>query len=370
MTADTHAPDESPRTSAERPPRLALGPIAWLRANLFSSWLNTLITLGLIWLLSEVLPPLYRWMVTNSVLGPADPSTCRAADGACWAFIHEKFRFILFGTYPYEEQWRPLIVIFIIVFLLVASCDKRTWRFILPMWLGGFAAIGVLMWGGILGLPYVENTYWGGLPVTLLLAVVALACAFPLAILLALGRRSDLVVVRTLSTAYIEIIRGVPVISLLFMASVMLPLFLPTGVTIDKLLRACVALILFASAYLAEAIRGGLQAIPRGQYEAADSLGLGYWRKTRLIILPQALTIVIPPIVNNFILVFKDTSLVFIIGIYDLMTATKAALDDAPWRPYYMEGYLFIALIYFCFTFFMSQYSQWLEREFSRGHKT
>src|SRR5207253_3469447 len=208
-----------------------------------------------------------------------------------------------------------------------------------------------------------------GLPLTLIFAVVGIAFAFPLAILLALGRRSRLPAVRGICVGYIELIRGVPLITVLFMASVMLPLFLQTGMTIDKLLRAQAAFILFAAAYLAEIVRGGLQAIPRGQYEAADSLGLGYWRRTCLIVLPQALAMVIPPLVNNFIGSFKNTSLVSIISLFDLLGATNAALTDANWRGYSIEAYVFVAAIYFSFCFFMSRYSQMLEREFNKGRQ-
>ncbi len=360
--------DPTPTDTAPPPPAGTLGPLAWLRANLFSSWFNGLLTVLILWGLVELIPPLVHWLVIDSVWGPADPQTCRLADGACWAFIHEKYRLILFGTYPYDDQWRPLLAVMIIVALLAASCDPRTWcRLILPMWAIGIALVLVLMFGGVFGLAYVENTRWGGLPVTLLLSVVGLAAAFPVAILLALGRRSDLPVVKALSVVYIEMIRGVPLISLLFMSSVMLPLFLPTGVTIDKLLRAQIAMIMFASAYLAEVIRGGLQGLDNGQYEAADSLGLGYWQKVRLVILPQALAMVIPPIVNTFIAFFKDTSLVLIIGIFDLMTAAKAALTDMYWRGFYKEAYLFVAVFYFCFCFFMSKYSKWLEARTARG---
>jgi len=227
----------------------------------------------------------------------------------------------------------------------------------------------VLMWGGILGLTYVETELWNGLPLTLILAIVGMALAFPLAILLALGRRSQLPAIRAICVAYIELVRGVPLITVLFMASVMLPLFLPTGVTIDKLLRAQVAFILFSAAYLAEVIRGGLQAIPKGQHEAADALGLSYWQRTRLIVLPQALAMVIPPLVNTFIGTFKDTSLVIIIGLFDLLGTTNAALTDANWRGFYLEAYVFTAAIYFCFCFFMSRYSQMLEREFNKGRR-
>ena len=307
--------------------------------------------------------------MVDAVWSAPNSRACRGA-GACWAFIHEKFRFILFGTYPYDQQWRPFVTVLIFLALILASCDRRLWdRRLILIWLGGLAAVGTLMWGGIFGLSYVGNELWGGLPLTLIFAVVGIALAFPLAILLALGRRSQLPAVRTICVAYIELIRGVPLITVLFMASVMLPLFLPSGMTIDKLLRAQVALILFAAAYLAEVVRGGLQAIPKGQIEAADALGLGYWQRTRLIVLPQALALVIPPLVNTFIGAFKDTTLVIIIGLFDLLGTINASLNDANWRGTSTEAYVFAAAFYFCFCFFMSRYSQMLEREFNKGRR-
>ncbi|QQP91207.1 amino acid ABC transporter permease [Skermanella sp. TT6] len=365
-------PSDSSGSQVVKPPALALGPLGWIRANLFNSWFNSLLTILILWLAYQVIPPLLDWLFFNSVL-PGEGvtnQTCRAAGGACWAFIHEKYRLILFGLYPYDQQWRPIASILIIVGMLAVSCNRNFWRpWLAAVWAVAAVAVGVLMWGGVLGLPLVRNTLWGGLPLTLILSVVGLIVAFPLSILLALGRRSDLPIVKSICVAYIELIRGVPLITVLFMASVMFPLFLPTGVTIDKLLRAQIGLILFASAYLAEVIRGGLQAIPKGQYEAADSLGLTYWQKTRMIVLPQALSITIPPLVNTFIGFFKDTSLVIIIGLFDLMSASKAALTDPAWRGFYKESYLFVAVIYFVFCFFMSKYSQWLEQELHRGHK-
>jgi general L-amino acid transport system permease protein len=226
---------------------------------------------------------------------------------------------------------------------------------------------GVLMWGGVLGLEYVPQEEWGGLPITLMLATFGLALAFPLAIVVALGRRSTgMPAVRWLCVIYIELIRGVPLISLLFMASVLFPLFMPEGMNPDKLLRAQAAYVLFAGAYLAEVVRGGLQALPRGQYEAADALGLSYWRKMGLVILPQALRLVIPPLVNTFSSNFKDTSLVLIIGIYDLLTSGKVAMADPRWQGFGTEIYVVLAAIYFVFCYAMSKYSRGLEREF--GH--
>ena len=354
---------------AERPPRPSAGPIDWLRTNLFNSGLNTIPTLAAVYLLAVTIPPVIRWAVVDATWHAETGRACPAG-GACWAFIAEKGRFILFGRFPYEEHWRPLLTIVIFIAMILASCDRRLWgRRLGVLWLAGLVAIGVLMRGGILGMSYVEPELWNGLPLTLILSVVGMIFAFPLAILLALGRRSRLPAVRAICVGYIELVRGVPLITVLFMASVMLPLFLPTGMTIDKLLRAQVAIILFAAAYLAEIVRGGLQAIPRGQYEAADSLGLGYWRRTRLIVLPQALAMVIPPLVNSFIGSFKNTSLVIIIGLFDLLGAANAALTDANWQGFYIEAYVFAAAIYFTFCFFMSRYSQMLEREFNKGRR-
>lgn len=348
------------------------GVLDWLRANLFGGVFNTILTLLALALLAFTLPPLVRWGLVDAVWSAPNGPACRAGGGhepgACWAFIYEKARFIVFGRFPYNEQWRPLLVVVIFVALILASCDRRLWGWVLAvLWFVGLWWVGLLMWGGVFGMTYVETALWSGLPLTLILAVVGMAFAFPLAILLALGRRSELPAVRLFCVGYIELVRGVPLITVLFMASVMLPLFLPTGFTIDKLLRAQVAFILFAAAYLAEVVRGGLQAIPKGQIEAADSLGLGYWRRTRLIVLPQALAMVIPPLVNNFIGAFKNTSLVIIIGLFDLLGTANAALTDPSWQGFAAEAYIFTAAIYFCFCFFMSRYSQMLEREFSKG---
>ena len=361
-----------PEAAAPRkPPVLAVGPIAWVRANLFSGWLNTALTLVLGYLIVRYAISFVDWAFVNAIWSVPNNQTgaCREAKGtgACWAVITEKHRFILFGTYPYEQHWRPLLVCVLFTALFVVSAMRRFWRPELALvWVATLVAIGVLMWGGVLGLPYVPQERWGGLAITLILATFGLAFAFPLAILVALGRRSSMPAVRILCVVYVELIRGVPLISLLFMASVMFPLFLPEGVNIDKLLRAQVAVILFAGAYLAEVVRGGLQALPKGQYEAADALGLSYWHKTGFIILPQALRLVIPPLVNTFIGFFKDTSLVLIIGIFDLLTAGKTAIVEPAWQGFGVEVYVAVSLIYFVYCFAMSKYSQNLEAELNR----
>ncbi len=357
-------------TAPDGPPSSHVGAWAWMRASLFSSPLNTLLTVLVLWLLLMAVPALFEWLFIRADFNASNAQECRESGGACWAFIVEKHRLILFGVYPYDEQWRPLLATIILIGVIVCSCMRRFWKPYLGLiWLAALTAVAILMWGGVFGLSHVENDRWGGLPLTLILATFGIAFAFPLGLLLALGRRSDMPAVKALCVVYIELIRGVPLISLLFMSSVMLPLFLPEGFSIDKLLRAQIAIILFAAAYIAETVRGGLQSIPRGQYEGAESLGLSYWQQMRKIILPQALKVVIPPLVGIFISLFKDTSLVVIIGIFDLTQAAKTAVADAAWRGFSTEAYLFIAFIYFIFCFSISRYSQSLERQLQTGYQ-
>jgi len=341
----------------------------WARTRLFNSWSSSLATLVIIYLAVELLPELIDWAFIRALWLPSNAAACRdSAAGACWAFVAEKYRFILFGTYPVEAQWRPGIVIAILLALYAISALQLIRGIKLTcLWLAGLICIGLLMWGGVFGLSYVDNERWGGLTLTLLLSTVGIACAFPLSILLALGRRSTMPLVRWLTVGYIELIRGVPLISVLFMASVILPLFLPQGVSIDKLLRAQLAMILFAAAYLAEVIRGGLQAIPAQQEEAALATGLSYWKRVRYVTLPQALRVAIPPLVNTFIGFFKDTSLVVIIGLFDFLSTIKASLTEPAWSGFGIEAYLFAALGYFAFCYPMSRYSQALERQSAHG---
>jgi general L-amino acid transport system permease protein len=346
--------------------------IRWLRANLFASITSSVISVLLIALLGKALVGLVQWGYWNAIWSvPGDQTgACRSIRGlgACWAVIPEKYRFILFGTYPFSEQWRPALVCLTFIALFYVSSRRSWWRTeLVAVWATALVLIGVLMWGGVAGLTYVSQDRWGGLPVTLILATFGLAFGFPLGIIVALGRRSKLPAIRSLCVLYVELIRGVPLISLLFMASVMFPLFMPDGVNIDKLLRAQIAFVLYAGAYLAEVVRGGLQAIPRGQHDAADALGLSYWKKNGLIILPQAIRHVIPPLVNTFIAFFKDTSLVLIIGIFDLLTTAKTSIIDPAWQPFSVEVYVFVGLIYFVFCFAMSRYSRNLEAQARPG---
>ena len=352
---------------ASRPaPEKLTGTMAWLRRNLFADWTSSIATLAIVGLFAYVLPGVVEWGLVHAVFRP-DNEACRevSGTGACWGVIAEKYRLIIFGRYPFEQQWRPLIATLLMVTLLVASCTRPLWsKWLIVAWVVVLVVFFVLMRGGLFGLTPVETSRWGGLPLTMMLSTLGIACAFPLAILVALGRRSHLPAIRSLCIVYVELIRGVPLISVLFMASFMFPLFMPQGTQIDVLLRVFVGITLFAAAYLAEVVRGGLQAIPKGQVEAAASLGLSYWQTQRKIVLPQALRLVVPSIMNSFISTFKDTSLVTIVSLYDLTGSLALALGgDANWRQFYLEGYFFIAAIYWVGCFAMSRYSQWIERQ-------
>lgn len=346
------------------------GLVPWVRSNLFGNWMSALTTVLIVGMFLYWLPPLLNWLVFKSVVA-ANPETCQAARGvgACWGVVTEKYRLIIFGRYPFEQQWRPELAMVLLVGLLVISCIRKFWKaWLVPLWLVGLAAVFVLMHGGVMGLEVVPTDRWGGLPLTIMLATLSILFAFPIAVVVALGRRSKLPAIRTFCVIYVELIRGVPLISVLFMASFMFPLFMPPGLSIDVLLRVLVGITLFAAAYMAEIVRGGLQAIPKGQQEAADTLGLSYWQAQRKIILPQALALVVPGVMNNFISLFKDTSLVTIVSLYELTGAMGLALNsDANWRPFKIEAYLFIAAIYFTFCFAMSRYSLWIEKQLARS---
>jgi general L-amino acid transport system permease protein len=281
--------------------------------------------------------------------------------------VTTNLRFIIFGFFPREAQWRPLLAMLILFGLLYCSQNRNYWKKSLGYaWIAGLFTMGLLMKGGIFGLAPVESTQWGGLPLTLLLSVFGLTAAYPLGVILALGRQSKMPAIKMLCILYIELIRGVPLISLLFMGSIIFPLFLPEGITINKILRAQVAIIIFTAAYIAEVVRGGLQGMSKGQYEAADSLGLNYYQTMRLVILPQALKIIIPPTVSILISAFKDTSLVVIIALFDLLKTTQTVLSNPEWMGFSREAYIFIAILYFLGCFSMSNYSRKLEKELSR----
>lgn len=356
-------------------PRRATGALAWLQKNLFATPMDTVLTLlGVAFLIWSV-PPLYNFFIGHAVPPGGTVEQCRVENvGACWAYIDARMTFFIYGFFPTEEYWRPNLVFFLGAVLIIPLLwpqvpFKRTNAVLF------FVVYPVvtyyLLTGGVFGLRPVPTEQWGGLLVTLIISLVGIICSIPLGILLALGRQSKMPVIKTLSVMFIELWRAVPLITVLFMASIMLPLFMPQGMTVDKLLRALVGVTLFASAYLAEVVRGGLQAIGRGQYEAGASLGLNYWQRMGFIVLPQALKHVIPGIVNNFIALFKDTSLVSIVGIFDLLNTIQAATSDIAWAAptQAVTGYVFAAAVYWVFCFGMSRYSMYMERRLETGHR-
>jgi general L-amino acid transport system permease protein len=345
------------------------GFVPWIRQNLLADWKSAVATAIILLLAIVYLPDLASWTLFKAIFRP-NVDECQAArgTGACWGVVVAKFRFILLGRYPFADEWRPIVATLGLVGLLMVSCVRYFWKpWLAALWV---VVIPLFFWlmGGGFGLTRVPTDQWGGLPLTIMLATFGIVLAFPLAVVVALGRRSNLTAIRSVCAIYVELIRGVPLISVLFMASFMFPLFMPPGTSPDVLLRVLVGITLFAAAYLAETVRGGLQAIPKGQVEAAQSLGLGYWQTQRKIVLPQALTMVLPAIMNNFISIFKDTSLVTIVSLYELTGSLGLAVNsDASWRPFLIEGYFFIALIYFGFCFSMSRYSLWVEKRLNRS---
>ncbi|WP_415926474.1 amino acid ABC transporter permease [Neorhizobium phenanthreniclasticum] len=355
----------------------------WIRTNLLATPKDTALTVIAAALLLWTVPGMLEWLFFDAVWSGSDRSVCTTIvqggiqpdgwKGACWAFVGDRFQQFMFGRYPMDERWRPMLVAILFVALLVPMLIPKMPRKGLNalLFFVVFPIVAFfLLHGNIFGLREVETPLWGGLMVTLILSFVGIAVSLPVGILLALGRRSNMPVIRMFCVGFIEIIRGVPLISVLFMANVMLPLFLPTGWTIDNFLRALVGVAIFASAYMAEVIRGGLQAIPKGQSEGADSLGLSYWQKMRLVILPQAIKLVIPGIVNTFIGLFKDTSLVSIIGMFDLLGIVRLNFTDTTWitpvTP--ITGLIFAGFIFWLFCFGMSRYSAFMERHLDTSH--
>lgn len=362
------------------PPLREAGAIGWLRANLFSGWLNIVLTILSILMLIWIVPPLFDFMLLDAVWTGADRDACLVSAthprvGACWAFVDERFAFFIYGFYPIPERWRVdvffIMLVIGIVWMLWLRAPRRDigavyFFAVLPI----ISYILLLGWPAI-GLANVETTQWGGMLVTIVVSAVGIVVSLPLGILLALGRRSHMPAVRLFSVIFIEFVRGVPLITVLFMASVMLPLFVPDSWSPDKLLRALVGIALFASAYMAEVVRAGLQAIPKGQYEGAMAVGLSYWQMMRLIVLPQALHITIPNIVNSYIALFKDTTLVFIVGIFDFLRTIETARIDPKWATPVTSttGYAFAAIFYFLICYLMSRYAADMEARLSTGRK-
>ena len=357
------------------PPRRTTGVVGWVYKNLFSSPLNIALTLVGIYILYLIVPPTLEWAFLKAIWTAENRNECWdkmevPEEGACWAFIKGRLNLFIYGFYPVAERWRVDLSFVLLVFaILPVLYDRLPGR---RHWFWYVAAfpflVGWLLVGGF-GLNPVNTDRFGGFMLTLIIGVTGISFSLPIGIGLALGRTSDLPAVRILCVLFIEFIRGVPLIALLFIASTMLNYFLPPGTTFDLLMRVLIMVTLFSAAYIAEVVRGGLQGIPSGQFEAADSLGLSYWKAQRLIILPQALKISIPGIVNTFIGLYKDTTLVLIIGMLDPLGIGRASLADAEWAGLAREVYLFIAIFFFLCCFGMSRYSLYLERKLHTGHE-
>ena len=343
--------------------------LGWLRKNLFSTWYDSLLTIIFLYLLGTIVPPALDWVLISADFYPANRNECTSG-GACWGVVTRRFDQFLYGFYPSAEHWRAnTFFALLAVAALPLLWDKVPYRRFFIMFTLAFPVLAYFLLFGGFGLPTVDTDKVGGLLLTVTLGVMGIAFSLPIGILLALGRRSEMPAVRFLCVLFIEFIRGVPMISLLFMATVLLPLFLPKGISVDQLLRVIFIVIMFASAYIAEVIRGGLQAIPKGQLEASQALGLNYWKTMTFIILPQALKISIPGIVNSFIGLFKDTTLVVIVGLFDLLGVGRAALANKEWIGLSNEVYVFIAVVFFVFCYSMARYSQYLEVKLATGHK-
>ncbi|PNG26578.1 amino acid ABC transporter permease [Methylocella silvestris] len=345
-----------------------------LAGNLFDGWRASLLTIATLLLIALVAPPLLRFLVFDAVWSAPDGAACRAPGaGACWAFIWRKLPYFTYGSYPLDQRWRVDVTLamgaVLIVWLLWLNAPRRNLAALL--FFGAYPIIAFLLLHGapFIGLPRVASDLWGGIFVSLLVATVGMVVSLPFGVLLALGRRSSLPALSLACAGFIELVRGVPIITVLFMANTMLPLFVPENLAPDRLLRPLIGVALFASAYMAEVVRGGLQAIPNGQFEGALALGLGRWQMQRLVILPQALRAVIPGVVNNFIALFKDTTLVAVVGIFDFLRTVDSARLDPVWAgpTIAATGYAFAAMFYFVFCFAMSRYSLFVERRFSHG---
>lgn len=381
MTDETVSAQPTEQRKPDLPPPSSVsGPIAWLRDNLFSSPLDIALTILAAALIYLVVPPLLDWAVFSAtwsyppevVSGARAPSVSDCAPGgACWIFVGARFEQFIYGFYPEQERWRVILSFVLgaigIYGLLGGPAQFRKQAAIL--FFVAFPIISFWLLRGGLGLAPVTTDQWGGFMLTLVIALVGIVLSLPLGILLALGRRSNLPIIHLLCVVFIEFVRGVPLITVIFMANIMLPLFLPSDMNVNVLLRVLVGTTAFVSAYMAEVIRGGLQAIPKGQFEGAMAMGLGYWQMMRLIILPQALRVAIPSIVNTFIGFFKDTTLVSMVGLYDFLNMVRAGFKDSNWVGVEISGYAFCAIVYWVCCFSMSRYSMHLERKLHTGHK-
>lgn len=362
--------------AAQPPPAATRGLLGWLKANLASTPGSAILSVVSITLIAWAVWSIIRYVLIDAVWTGTDGAACRPhLDGACWAFVKAKLDYMRFGSYPVDQRWRidlaEVAGAVLMVWLLWTSAPRRGLAALLFFVAYPVVSFILLRGSAWFGLAVVDTNLWGGLFVTLLLSVVGIVASLPLGVLLALGRRSRLPIIRAVCTIFIEVVRGVPFITVLFMANFMLPLFVPDWLSPDRLLRPLIGTALFAAAYMAEVVRGGLQAMPKGQGEGASALGLGYWQAMRLIILPQALATVIPGIVSTFIGLFKDTTLVSVVGMFDFLRTVDASRLDPNWAGPTISttSYVFAAIVYWGFCFGMSRYSQFTERRLQAGRK-
>src|SRR3984957_6364538 len=362
------------------PPFASTGVIGWMRTNLFGTPFNAVLTVLIVLFIAWAVPPLVRFLLIDAVWSGSDRQACLATVaqphiGACWAFVREHLAFFTYGFYPIEGRWRVDIFFAMLAFgmgwMLWLDAPRRGLGAL--YFFGIFPIVSFFLLYGLppLGLEIVDTSLWGGFLITVVVAVVGIVTSLPLGILLALGRRSQMPAVKIVSVVFIEFVRGVPLVTVLFMASVMLPLFVPPAWSPDKLIRALVGVALFSAAYMAEVVRAGLQAIPKGQWEAASALGLGYWQTLRFIVLPPALRITIPNILNNYVSLFKDTTLVFFVGIFDFLKTIEASREDPTWATPVtsVSGYAFAALVYFTCCYSMARYALGIERRLGRSER-
>lgn len=368
-TIQQYQPGEHPDLP---PPANTTGVIGWIRANFFSNWYNTIATVTILYILYLLIPGLLNWVFFDAMFAVSSQRECYdlGKTGACWGFMIKRWGFFIYGFYPQDQRWRiDVAFILLILSILPWLFDTIPLRKYLKYLSYIYLYLGYELVKGAFIFDVIDTSKFGGIMLNVMIGVVGISISLPIGILLALGRRSDLIFIKVICVAFIEFSRGVPLITLLFIASNMLNYFLPPGTSFDLLLRVMIMVTIFAAAYLAEVIRGGLQAIPKGQMEAANAMGLTYWQAMRLIILPQALKISIPGIVNTFIGLFKDTTLVVIISMFDMLGVARSTLQDAGWKGLSREVYVFVAFFFFVFCFAMSRYSIWLEEKLNTGHK-
>ncbi|RDV01399.1 amino acid ABC transporter permease [Undibacter mobilis] len=362
------------------PPSSMTGPVGWLRENLFSTPFNIVLTILIALLFLWIVPDMLRYLIFDAVWSGADRTVClitpeRPVVGACWPFVFERLPYFIYGSYPIPERWRVdvffVMLAVAIVWLLWLNAPRRDLGVIYAFVVTPVCSYILLSGWSLIGLPKVDTVLWGGVLVTIVVSAVGIVISLPLGILLALGRRSAMPAVKLFSVIFIEFVRGVPLVTVLFMASVMLPLFVPEHLSPDKLLRALIGIAMFASAYMAEVVRAGLAAIPKGQFEGAQAVGLGYWQMMRLIVLPQALKITIPNIVNTYIGLFKDTTLVFIVGIFDLLRTIEVSRIDPKWAAPSTSatGYAVAAFFYLICCYGMSRYAQETEKRLRKADR-